>query len=386
MTQPINLSQKGEVTRKNSHLSAGLCARQDSEKLTPHRPIAWLGRSLAGARIALSMALIFLALEPFAFGQKLHALLIADTDSNIRDSVSSDIKHLRQTLEAGLPAGRLKITEITGSDVTPNGITHQLLRLEIQANDSVLMFYSGHGGYDPDGGHFLSLTHGGRLYRSEVVKSITQPYTPRFWGIITDCCASFPPVSTRPYLGTGGQTTLLTHLFLETTGRVDITSSRPEQVSLGLSEMGGVFTWSLCQVLMENANRKLNWDEVFRLVRSETAQRSEQFMSNLREPHVHNGIEQRIQIPYSFRTMYGNDVNGTRLGLSSENRLITSVRPNSAAARAGLRPGMRVMQVNGYEIGSDRQAATAIYFSGRDASIDVLANGRRQSIEVRMPF
>ncbi len=340
-------------------------------------------------RAILIMLAFALANSGMAHGQRLHALLVADTDTGgkIGVSVRTDIKNLRTILEAGLPAARLRITEITGNAVTPNNLTSRLRNLQINSDDAVIIYYSGHGGFDPNRGHYFALTNGGRLYRSAVVSAITQPYTPRFWGVITDCCASIPPIAVAPILAPGDRTTLLTHLFLETRGRVDFTSSRPEQISLGIPPpIGGLFTWSLCKVLDENANQRLQWDDVFRLTRAETADFSEGFMAKNRDTHIHNGITQRTQIPYSFRTMYGKDVNGLRLGMSSQGMVVTSVRSQSPASRAGLRSGMRVIRVNGTRVSSDRQIATAINFSTRTATLDVESNGVGRTINVRLAY
>lgn len=330
-----------------------------------------------------------LAISPTSelHAQRLHALLVADTDSNIGESVRADIQNIKTILKDGLPQGKLSVIELTGSDVTPNQITSRLVNLQIQPNDAVILYYSGHGGYDRQNGHYLALSNGGRLYRSRVVNAITQPFTPRFWGVITDCCASIPPIAMAPVLAPGNSKTLLTHLFLESRGRIDITSSRPEQVSLGFAPpTGGVFTWSFCSVLHENAARRVNWDEIFRMTRAETARLAEMSMSRDPTPHVHDGIEQRTQIPYSFQTMYGQDVNGLRLGLSHTGLRITQVDNGSVAERAGMRSGMQIVRVNGKLIQSDDQMNTAINFSPRDTTIDVTHQGRSQTISVSLAY
>jgi hypothetical protein len=312
---------------------------------------------------------------------------VADTDSNIGESVRTDIRNIKTVLESGLPPGRLRTIEMTGNEVTPEQIITRLVNLQIESNDAVIIFYSGHGGFDPQNGHYLSLANGGRLYRNRVVNAITQPFTPRFWGIITDCCASFPAVSMAPILVPGDRTTLLTHLFLETKGRVDITSSRPEQVSIGLPPpTGGIFTWSLCEVLKENASRRLGWDEIFRMTRLKTTQIAESLRSSREDPHIHDEIAQRTQIPYSFRSMYGQEVNGRRLGLSHSGLYVTNVDRGSVADRAGLRPGMQIVRINGITLRSDSQMNTAINFSQREATIDVKSNGREETIFVTLAY
>jgi len=340
-------------------------------------------------RIMFLVAALLLTTLQAAHAQRLHAFLVADTAMGgaLADSVERDIRNLRSVLEVGLPRGRLQIIQLTGPDVTPNSITTRLRNLPINPEDAVVLFYSGHGGYDPNRGHFLALTRGGRLDRSEVVSAITQPVTPRFWGVITDCCASIPPVAVAPVFMPGDQTTLLTHLFLETSGKVDITSSRPEQISLGLPPpIGGVFTWSLCGVLKDHASERLNWNEVFQLTRAETAEFAERFLGQDQNPHRHNGIPQRTQIPYSFRPMYGREVNGLRLGMTSQNLVVISVDDQSPAARAGLRPGVRVLRVNGLPMTSDQQIATAVNFSSRDVTLEIERNGRVESVRIRLAY
>ncbi len=179
--------------------------------------------------------------------------------------------------------------------------------------------------------------------------------------------------------------TLLTNLFLNTTGRVDITSSRPEQVSMG-GRSGGVFTQSLIQVFYANANRKLDWDEVFPMIREATSLSSEPGRAAAKQPHRHDGVEQKTQTPYSFRTMFGREVNGLRLGIYHDNLVISTVDAGSPASRAGLRRGMRVVSVNGKRVDSDSQLITAVNFSARNAVIEVTSRGGSRRIKVQLAY
>lgn len=335
------------------------------------------------------LLIVLVVCSPFAEAQKLHVVLIGDTNDP-RIGADTDLDSMASVLEDGLPASRLRIQRMTGSEVTPDQIESRLSALRIEPNDSVLVYYSGHGGYSTTDGHYLSLTLGGNLYRDKVVRAITRPYTPRFWGLITDCCASVSEDSVTYTVQTGPpSTTLLTHLFFDTPGRIDFTSCRPEQVSYGSPLRGGWFTRCFCQVLSENKSRRLRWDDVFKRARSRTTELSETALAGFPSSTLHSyrGVSQQVQVPYSFREMYGQDVNGLRFGVTSTGRVVRSIRSGSAASRSGLRPGMRIDYVNGIDVDTDKEIATAINFSRRTASVRVRdTNGQSRTINVQLSY
>lgn len=331
-------------------------------------------------QVALTLLFAASLLSSNATAQTLHAILIADTDSNIGLSVAADVENLEKTLRNGLPASKLSIKKIDGSSVSPSYLKQYIRNLPIQPNDPVLVYYSGHGGFDPNRGHFLA-TEQGRLYRSELINSLTQPYTPKFWALITDCCANYSRYTTTPYVQSPDSTRLLTHLFFETNGNIDITSSKPGQVSMGMAD-GGLFTKSLCNVLKENADRSLNWDRVFRTTRSRAARLAERYFDD--SDTSYRGYPQRTQIAWSFDTMYGQNVNDSRLGIGLNGRWIQQVDSGSAASNGGLKPGMTVVGVNGYRVDNDQDIRAAVFQSPQDATIQVrTASGTRQySVEL----
>ncbi|MCB9950572.1 MAG: caspase family protein [Planctomycetaceae bacterium] len=303
------------------------------------------------------------------------------------NSVLADIHNVQATFEDGLPKGKLNVITVTGGDVNGGAILRRLRGREITDYDAFVFYYSGHGGYDPQKGHYLALTNTGPLMRSDVIDAIVNPKTPRFWAVITDCCASISPVA----VAAAGEPTkyiepvLLKHLLLETTGRLDITSSRPEQVSM-CDQNGGTFTKAFCSVLRENRLKRLDWRDVFQESRAETVFRSEGNMRDEVNPHRHNGIEQRVQTPYSFRTMYGNSVNGLRFGIYHDDLVIQRVDQGSPASRAGLRRGMTVLSVNGVSVNSDDQLITAVNFSPRDAEIVVRTGQGRRTFQIELAY
>ncbi|QDV50769.1 caspase family protein [Gimesia fumaroli] len=321
-----------------------------------------------------------------AVARQLYAVLAIDTHSDLGASVATDLKNIKKVLRTGIPRNSLQIIELIGKDVSERMITNTLTNLKIQQDDAVLFYYSGHGGFSPEEGHFLILNNSGRVLRSSIVQSIKKPLTPRFWAVITDCCAS---VSGEPAPSPAGafpaNTTLLTHLFFNTDGRIDITSCRPEQVSIGMPPpIGGAFTWSFCRALEQNANKRLDWNDVFKITREKTARFSEIKMQNDFKPHTYRDIPQKTQTPYSFRRMYGRDVNDLRLGVEHINRRILKVKNGSPASRSGLTAGMKVIRVNGHAITDDNHLITAVNFSQKKATIDIESNGIEQTFNVEL--
>ena len=327
--------------------------------------------------------------SPVVLGQVLHVIAVGDTDSNIGQTIWPDLYGLNRTLKDGLTSRHLHWIPLTGRNATPNNVVHTLKTVVIDpSRDAVMLYYSGHGGYDRQRGHFLHLSHGGQLFRSEVQKAITNPVTPRFWAIVTDCCANITDVPMTAAAGDPPtrRKRLLHHLFFETTGSINITSSRPEQVSSGNESMGGVFTYSLCEVLNRYKYDVMRWDEVFFKVREQTSHVSEIQRFRSSDLHVHYGIRQRVQTPYSFQKMYNREVNGLRCGMWYENQIITKVSSGSPADRAGLRRGMRVDRINGVDMQSDSQITTAINFSPQTANIIAGTGGSQSHFSIELAY
>jgi hypothetical protein len=326
-----------------------------------------------------------IVLASAAQAQRLHAILVADTlDKQIGKSVGNGLQEIKHTLRDGL-GDRLSVIELTGNVVTPNKIKDTLLNIRIRGNDAVLLYYLGHGGCDQQYRHFFALNRG-RLYRSEVVNSITQPLKPRFWAVISDCCASISQVTPAPIPVKAEQQTLFKHLFLDTSGSLNITSSRPEQVSLGCSS-GGIFSSSFCEVLKRNSHKRLDWDDVFRMTRSETGKRSEEaFRTPGMKPIFYNGVKQQTQTPFSFQKMYRKEVNGLRLGIVHSQMVVACVYPNLPAWRAGIRRRMRIHTVNGFRVKNDSQLITAINFSPRKATIGISDGRGTRNVAVELAY
>ena len=130
-----------------------------------HKPTRWLTLALA-----LTLCMAF---ANFANAEKIcRVLIFADTnDTNIGDSCQVDATNVFQIFLANVPEDRLEIEQHTGDEVSRATILSRINRIQLQSEDTLVVYYSGHGAYDPDQGQYLQ-TPGQSTLRSEVVQAM----------------------------------------------------------------------------------------------------------------------------------------------------------------------------------------------------------------------
>jgi hypothetical protein len=183
-----------------------------------------------------------------ASGQTIHLINVADTaDAKIGRSCEEDMGNVAQIFFFGFPERMLHETRLNGDQVTVENITAAIEQTPVESNDTLVFFWSGHGGYDVEKKeHFLNMPQGGPLYRSTLLGAL-QKKSARLTVLLTDSCANFvdttaglqqmAPASPDPNRGVAP---LFDELFLKARGVVDINAAAPGEVALGL-QGGGLF-------------------------------------------------------------------------------------------------------------------------------------------------
>lgn len=124
---------------------------------------------------------------------RLRVLIAVDTDDQGGVTWGRDGLNVKSILEAMLAkqhlAERATIDMMTGKQVTPDKILAYYKNLKFDANEALLFYYSGHGGFHLKKGHFLALTHG-KLYRADLIAAMTASQ-PRLCVLLTDCCSNY---------------------------------------------------------------------------------------------------------------------------------------------------------------------------------------------------
>ncbi len=214
--------------------------------------------------------------------QTIHALLvIMDDDPKIGSGVKKDRKSIQQLLgNIHNDLCEVKTTTLLSSEdnATHEKILNWVQNINAASNDVVFIYYSGHGGMNPDGHTFL-FTEGKYLFRSDLVNAIKQVKSPKLSIIITDCCSSLYSTNEQPTLQSSRSITRLTqkhlrNLFLEHTGFLHITAATEKQYGWSNSITGGWFTSNLIKSLDSNPdnnkNSFLSWEEVFENTKQNT--------------------------------------------------------------------------------------------------------------------
>lgn len=328
---------------------------------------------------------------------KLHVLVFADTlDSTVGKAATADAQQVEMTFQYGMDAGSLQLRSYHGKELTRENLLDAVNRLSLRIGDTVVVYYSGHGGKHATKGHFLALNGAerSRVYRSEITTALNRA-NPKFWALITDCCANLelppnnnPPVYQTPAPGDepSRKFRLFRKLFLNSTGRIDLQAARPEQVAFG-PDTGSLFTTELCSVLNSDLDpAKEDWSTVFKAARKRTTSISGALLASQSEKFRHRGVPQEVQTPYSFRYINGKSANGLRLGVIHRNRKITKIAPGSPAEKAGLKPGMILESVNGRSVTSNAQFITAINFSRRICRLKVATGKGVREIPLELSY
>ncbi|MCI0641752.1 MAG: C13 family peptidase [Gemmataceae bacterium] len=170
-------------------------------------------------RLVLAIVLVIL-LPGFALAQadeasRVRVLLVLDTEDRMGATWGLDGENRKEVLEAAFQklnlGDRVTIDTFIGKKVTPENILGYYKKLKTQPSESLMLYYSGHGGLHGNKGHFLAL-HWGNLYRKDLLAAMKH-HNPRLVVVMTDCCANLSG-------GTISGEPPHTVLTLQATGRV----------------------------------------------------------------------------------------------------------------------------------------------------------------------
>ena len=227
---------------------------------------------------------------------KMHLILAADVSStdDVGSTVGTDTYNIRELIENNISGARLNIIDLQeklqknrpGDKLTKEDIIKEISNLNVESDDTIFFFFSGHGAYDSVADQYFALASQEQVFRSEVLEEMKSKNA-RLTILISDCCyiqqdvpAHVRPPAVRAPGGTiKGLRALFEKLFFEAEGVVDITSSEKgtygfiyplgAQVENG-KEKGSIFTWNLCKQLETETHASKNWQQMFDLVGEET--------------------------------------------------------------------------------------------------------------------
>ena len=276
--------------------------------------------------IALAIATVLSgAFAQTADAQKVHALLvIMDDDIKIEESVDKNRVMMREMLEllphkvCDIEIWRADRRRDDGNAIKPVHILDWVKQRNVGDQDTILVYYSGHGRTEKySGRHYLDLRQevlGYSLIRSDLADALKAKDC-QLKMLITDACGNFMestlPESMFQHYGSvvPSARRYVKDLFLAHKGFLNINGASPGEFGLGTKGGGGFFTTALAkESVTEAADRNgdtfLSWKEVFAKCQTETQDLFQQALPGIRSnPTLFGQMEensQTTQMPHAY--------------------------------------------------------------------------------------
>ncbi len=330
------------------------------------------------------------AWEAAAAGGTVHLIVATDTseEADLGGDVVADKMGVQRLFESHVPAGQLKVTAIDGDTLSPQSILGAVGSLDVKRyEDSVVFYFTGHGAFDAERGHFFALPRQTQLLRSELELAIVRR-EPRTAVTITDCCAGgsrYRGKAPAPSKARGKPTTvspLFMHLLFDRSGLVSITSSKPSEISLTRGDgKGSLFTYPFVNITGQNVSRRLDWESLIGRVKVQVAKDFQEVTKGKGiDTDGDNQIDQRTQTVHAFVI---TPALGLRVQEVGGQLKITEVIPLSPAFHALLEPNDVVLAINGSPVRTEREFSRAVDRSPRTMTLTVRDNRTNRETDVQ---
>lgn len=318
--------------------------------------------------------------KPPASGEDLHVILVIDVFAinAVKLGVITDGVTMLRLLQTFFPDGQsgqhklASVKIIIGANVNRDTIIKSIRNIPSKPRDTILFYYSGHGGsdqetfrrlrnpYDYDNCHFLA-TSSGIVYRTEIKRALAACQG-QLRIVITDCCANFHSIQATgkslkdessfrqtineksilkdnkdKYLNVAESKRIAQMLFFDQVGWVSINAAPPSQTTPGFERTGGMFTFNMVKEINSIKPALLNipgalWDVVGHVQVKEY---------NQKNPYpnpggVRNGLEDP-RFVYSMVYSTGETIDAIELKLYE---LATKERKKTLVARPSQMQGI----------------------------------------------
>jgi len=202
--------------------------------------------------------------------QTVYALLIvADADPSIGRAVEVDRKRIEEMLKVVEGICDVQISQLLSSrnELKSEPILQWIKDVSPDANDTIFVYYSGHGGMNKNKETFFYLQDG-YFWRSKLVSSMESIKKCRLKMLITDCCSDGPETEVtvgKPPISKKA----LQDLFLLHEGFLHITAASEGEYSWCSPRYGGWFTRAMVDAFDDSTDLNMDgfvgWDEVLKL-------------------------------------------------------------------------------------------------------------------------
>lgn len=274
--------------------------------------------------------------------------IIADTnDVRIGNDVSVDVGNVSSLFRDNVAEAQLDLKTVTGNAVTSNGVLSAIRAVQLRPEDTLVVYFAGHGGFERGGrGQFISPSRQ-RLYRSDIRREMLARKA-RLCILLTDTCSNY--VKTKGGMVHKGVDESLVQdlpttspafvsLCWKPKGLVDISGSKPSEVAMGNSIDGGYFTSVLCDYLRaQQDNASLSWPTVVRSTRTKLERK-------FREEHP-NGLLPPAVPRAQFTQTVDDEIDFGNRPPVGRGVVVTRVFPNTASGQLQMGEQAVRLEVN----------------------------------------
>ncbi|MCA9027684.1 MAG: hypothetical protein KDA86_20915 [Planctomycetaceae bacterium] len=201
-----------------------------------------------------------------------HLVIVADTlDASIGQSVQVDVEKVEEAFKGNVPERQLRIHKLTGKEASVDSWLQQIGRIKPASDDTLVVYYSGHGAYQQQNGHLFAPS-GAFVTRDRIVTAMKEQGG-RLGVLIGDCCSTEIEVPVPvPFLPPVDHITpLFDELFIKPHGFVDISATKPGEQAMGTAA-GGVFTIAFHLLCIEHSEERMSWNKVLTTLNQTTRQ------------------------------------------------------------------------------------------------------------------
>lgn len=224
-------------------------------------------------RIIISLFVVIIALisSAQANAQTTYALIILmDNDVNIAPSVEKDSDTIQTSLTA-LEKEQicdLEMTVMRASEgkIKSAEVFNWLKETYPNTDDTLMVYYSGHGFIDEQNRHYLYFDEGDIVPRTTIIDEFRN-IDCRLRILITDSCSNLvelpaPITATSRSLGEKSDKEYYKNLFIQHRGILDVTAASEGEFAWGSSSKGGYFTASLVASFKGDGSQFRRWQDV----------------------------------------------------------------------------------------------------------------------------
>lgn len=198
--------------------------------------------------VLCSLLALLLSVGALADATRARVVLIGDTQNShlkggddLNAACETNIKYIKSVLEQAFSQEprRYQVESLTGNDALADGVRNFFQSMSLEAGESLMVYYCGHGAHVDQHGHLLIPGRGNPMLRNEL-QSLMLAHRPQGALLLTDACSEVMKLEDVP-AEPSPSFMIARILLLKNTGFINLSGTRVGEKAY-FDESGGYFT------------------------------------------------------------------------------------------------------------------------------------------------